>query len=169
MPEASLENLLLARSGREERIVAMAEYLSSHFRVAQDEVALLLPEERMGLPVLRFHWPLFLRDSPSGYVLLSSKQAIAAATARNHTTFVDNCFTCVPHTSIFEVIPPKKEEPKKPDPIQKIISVPLSVDAAVTGVLQLSRKGPTPQGLPDFTPADLTELQACARVIGRYI
>lgn len=169
MPESSLESLLSAGTTREERIVAMVNFLSSHFHVAKDEVALLLPEERMGLPALRFHWPLFLRDSASGYVLLSSKQAIAAATARNHTTFVDNCFTCVPHTSIFEVIPAKKEETKKPDPIQKIISVPLSTTEANTGVLQLSRKGPTPHGLPDFTPADLADLQACARIVCRYI
>lgn len=154
---------------RDEKLCVTVGVLAELFSVTGGEVAIMLPDTHLGLDVLRFHCPEFLRDSPSGYVLTSSEQSLAARTARNGLGSYDNQFTIVPHTAIFETISDDKESEARPYPIQKILSVPLHNADNPNGVIQISRKGATRDGLEDFTDEDLRALFQYAAILGKNI
>jgi hypothetical protein len=58
------------------------------------------------------------------------------------------------------------EQPAPPSPIQKLMSVPiLDQNAAVIGVIQISRKGVDPRFSQDFSREDLHDLELAAGVL----
>lgn len=145
----------------EDRVKATAEILSQAFKVSTEEVAIfLLDPDR---DIIHFHWPLKLKKI--GFVPLSSRDSLAARTARDNKSFRYNRFASVHHSSIFEKI---KLDDEKPQPIQKIISAPIPADARGKGVLQISRKGPSEDSVKDFKQKDLDNLAAIAKTLSSH-
>src|SRR5437660_5003285 len=136
--------------------------LAKVFHVQYTEVALL----RLGDGLLRFMFPEHLRAT--GAIPVSSS-AVAAHTALSKKAEIFNNFAKVKHASIFESIKPgvvESDEPVKPNPIQKLMSVPiLDQDSNVIGVIQISRKGLDPRFAPDFSREDLHDLELAAGVL----
>ena len=137
--------------------------LAKVFRVQHAEVALL----RLEGGLLKFVFPEHLRTT--GAIPISSK-AIAAHTALSKKAEIFNNFARVKHASIFETIKPvgvETEAPAShPDPIQKLMSVPiLDPQQSVLGVIQISRKGLDPRLTQDFSREDLHDLELAAGVL----
>jgi GAF domain-containing protein len=134
--------------------------LAKIFRVQYTEVALL----RLESGLLRFIFPEHLRTT--GAIPLSSK-AVAAHTALSKKAEIFNNFARVKHASIFETIKPEAgEDAAAPAPIQKLMSVPImDRDAAVVGVIQISRKGLDPKYAQDFSREDLHDLELAAGLL----
>jgi GAF domain-containing protein len=137
--------------------------LARVFRVENAEVALL----RLESGLLKFVFPEHLRTT--GAIPISSK-AVAAHTALSKKAEIFNNFARVKHASIFETIKPAgvqtDEAPIQPDPIQKLMSVPiLDQQQSVLGVIQISRKGNDPRFTQDFSREDLHDLELAAGVL----
>src|SRR5947209_15526553 len=134
--------------------------LAKIFRVQYTEVALL----RLEGGLLRFIFPDHLRTT--GSIPLSSK-AVAAHTALSKKPEIFNNFARVKHASIFETIRPGAvDETAAPSPIQKLMSVPImGRDAAVVGVIQISRKAVDPKHAKDFSREDLHDLELVAGLL----
>ena len=134
--------------------------LAKVFKVQYTEVALL----RLENGLLRFIFPEHLRTT--GAIPISSS-AVVAHTALSKKAEIFNNFARVKHASIFETIKPSEtDEELKPNPIQKLMSVPiLDQDSNVMGVIQISRKGLDPRFAPDFSREDLHDLELAAGVL----
>jgi GAF domain-containing protein len=137
--------------------------LARVFRVQHAEVALLKLEGGL----LKFVFPEHLRTT--GAIPISSK-AVAAHTALSKKAEIFNNFARVKHASIFETIKPAgvqtDDAPAQPDPIQKLMSVPiLDQQQSVLGVIQISRKGNDPRFTQDFSREDLHDLELAAGVL----
>lgn len=135
--------------------------LAKIFRVQYTEVALL----KLETGLLRFIFPEHLRTT--GAIPLSSK-AVAAHTALSKKAEIFNNFARVKHASIFETIKDaaNTEEPTAPAPIQKLMSVPImDRNAAVVGVIQISRKALDPKLAQDFSREDLHDLELAAGLL----
>jgi GAF domain-containing protein len=147
----------LARLGGEGEAVRLnraVELIAKNFGVRTHEVAILgfTPDER----ALQFLAPDNLRAV--GKIPLTSISSLAVRTARDRRPEVVNHFSMVPHASVFEGVPVSQDQPG--EPIQKIMSAPITLGTRVVGVLQVSRKAPEPTAAgPDFTQAQLRELQ----------
>jgi hypothetical protein len=136
--------------------------LAKIFRVQYTEVALL----RLESGLLRFVFPEHLRTT--GAIPLSSK-AVAAHTALSKKAEIFNNFARVKHASIFETIKPntpESEEVAQPNPIQKLMSVPImDQDSTVVGVIQISRKALDARFAQDFSREDLHDLELAAEIL----
>lgn len=136
--------------------------LARVFNVQHAEVALL----RLEGGLLKFLIPEHLRTT--GAIPISSK-AVAAHTALSKKAEIFNNFARVKHASIFEtikVVGAETEEPAQPEPIQKLMSVPiLDQNLTVLGVIQISRKGNDPRFTQDFSREDLHDLEIAAGVL----
>jgi len=160
------ENLVPLGSVLEEGVTAfdVSMVLAKVFRVQHAEVALL----RLDGGLLKFILPEHLRTT--GAIPISSK-AVAAHTALSKKPEIFNNFARVKHASIFETIRPvgvgaDAEEASMPEPIQKLMSVPiLDRHLTVLGVIQISRKGLDPRFTQDFSREDLHELELAAGVL----
>ncbi len=141
----------------------MAEQVSKAFSVKADEVAILSLME--GDKFLKFVIPEKFQQV--GNLPMTSTTSLAVRTAREKRPEVINNFTTAKHTTVFEAIPLGKE---RGEPIQKIMSAPITVEGKITGVIQVSRKGKSVAAVgPDFTPKDLSELVAAGGQIGRCL
>lgn len=154
--------LLLEAGSAPERI---CQEVAGIFRVRLTEIALLQHDNK----VLRFLYPAEL--TALGMIPLSSP-SIAAHTAISGEAELYNNFAEIKHASIFETVKLGKIGPaERPAqlPIQKMMSAPiLNENREVLGVLQISRKGQDLAGSgPDFTPADLKQLELTARVLAK--
>jgi hypothetical protein len=139
--------------------------LAQLLRVRRNEVALL----RLDKGSLRFVFPPELR---SAGVLPLNGSAVAARTASTRTPLLSNTFMRVKHVSLFEAVKlgPQEEEDQSQDrmPIQKIMSVPVSSEGNVIGVVQVSRKGlDASLSGADFTSDDLKQLEKAAEILSR--
>jgi hypothetical protein len=157
------ENLLPLGSILGEGIspLEISKVLAKVFRVAHAEVALLKLEGGL----LRFVFPEYLRTT--GAIPISSK-AVAAHTALSKKAEIFNNFARVKHASIFETIKSvgSDDAPAAAAPIQKLMSVPiLNQQAAVMGVIQISRKGLDPRHTQDFSREDLHDLEIAAGLL----
>ncbi|MGA8274426.1 MAG: GAF domain-containing protein [Candidatus Sulfotelmatobacter sp.] len=154
-----LEQLDLAGTTPESICFAVAKI----FRVQQTEVALL---ELTG-SLLNFLYPAELRTA--GAIPLSSS-AVAARTARTRQGEVFNGFAQVRHFSVFELVK-LGDTGLDAQVIQKLMSAPvLAGNGDVIGVIQISRKAPRLEAAgPDFTSADLKNLESVAQVVGRLM
>jgi hypothetical protein len=139
----------------------IVDLISKNFGVQAHEVAILTitPDDRF----LRFVVPEKLQQI--GQIPLTSTNSLAARTVREKRPEVINHFAVVPHSSVFEAVPIVQEE--RGEPIQKIMSVAITHDRKIIGVLQISRKGKnaTDAG-PDFTHSQLRELKSIGDIIG---
>ena len=138
--------------------------LAKLFGVRRDEVALLRLQGRM----LMFVYPPELQAA--GAIPISSS-AVAARTASTRKSELFNSFVKVKHSSVFETVKLGSEKSaSEPEArvIQKLMSAPIMGDhGKVLGVIQVSRKGATLAAAgPDFTVAELQELEAAGRLVG---
>jgi hypothetical protein len=135
----------------------IVDIVSKNFGVQAHEVAILTitPDDRF----LRFVVPEKLQQV--GQIPLTSTNSLASRTVREKRSEVINHFAVVPHSSVFEAVPIVQEE--RGEPIQKIMSVAITHDRKILGVLQISRKGRTAaEAGPDFTHSQLRELKSMA-------
>lgn len=161
-----LEDRLATRATGEGRVELIVQAVHKAFNVKTDEVALFTLDA--GTQVLCFLWPLKLQNS--GFVPLNSANSLAAQTARENRSLVNNRFASVPHSSIFEHVRLDSQQVGQPPPIQKIISAPLAIEGEVKGVIQVCRKGNDPnQAGANFTQDELNALSAIAKSISRYL
>jgi len=150
----------LARKGASGEFVGLnraVDLISKNFAVQPHEVAIfcLADDPRF----LRFLIPEKLQEV--GRIPLSSTNSLAARTAREKRPEIINHFSVVPHASVFEAVPLAEEQ--RGDPIQKIMSAPITLEKKVIGVIQVSRKAKTAaQAGPDFTHGELRELKTIA-------
>jgi GAF domain-containing protein len=144
-------------------LAKLAEQISKFFSVKPDEVGLLalVTNDKF----LKFIIPEKLQQI--GNIPLTSTTALAARTARDKRPEVINNFSIAKHSTVFEAVPLGSE---RGDPIQKIMSAPISADGKLVGVIQVSRKGKTlATAGADFTPKDLSDLVAIGQQIGRLM
>ena len=158
-----LDNHLAKIESIEERIKTAAEILSKAFNVTTEEVAIFLLDPDKDL--IHFHWPLKLKKM--GFVPLSSLDSLAAKTARENKSFLNNRFASVHHASIFEKVRLEKGD-AKPLPIQKIMSVPIPGEGRMKGVVQVSRKGLNEEAVKDFQKTDVDNLSEIARTLATH-
>jgi hypothetical protein len=156
----------LGRLDPDERLGLAVKMLGKVFKVSEDEVAIFTFDPRF--EVLRFIWPAHLRST--GIIPLASKSSLVARTMKNRRGYLDNLFHKSAHTFIFEAVSAPRAQSAKPQPIQKILSTPMMVDEVITGVIQVSRKGASPQEAgPDFSPSELDALTQVAAVVGKHL
>lgn len=141
----------------------LGQQIAGAFGVKSDEVAVLalIFDNRF----LKFVVPEKLQNI--GTIPVTSTTALAARTARDKRPEVINNFAIAKHSTVFEAVPLGEQ---RGDPIQKIMSAPVSADSKVIGVIQVSRKGKTQAAAgPDFTPKELGDLVAVSVQIGRCL
>lgn len=144
-------------------LAAIGEKIAGCLGVKTDEVAILGVSRRW--KHLHFLMPLALKNM--GSIPLSSTSALAARTVRDNRAEINNTFVGARHASVFEGV---KAETISGEAIQKIISAPISNGGRVVGVMQVSRKGGTPAAAgPDFTAAELGQVLALCRPLGRLV
>jgi hypothetical protein len=142
---------------------AIAERIAKNLGVKTDEIAILGVSNRWRH--LHFLVPQALKNV--GFIPLSSTSALAARTARENRSEVNNNFAAVRHATVFEGV---KTAAVSGDSIQKIISAPILCDAKVVGVMQVSRKGNTAsEAGPDFTADELQKVVALCRPMGKLV
>lgn len=149
-----------------ENVAKIATEISRSFGVHDDEVAIF----KLEVAQLKFMYPPKL--SSVGMIPLNHSSSVAARTANTKRPEVINNFPQMRHASVFEAVPvdSKTRGSQKPGPliIQKMMSVPVVGTAGVVGVIQVSRKGATPQAAgADFQPVDLQRLLAAANVLAK--
>lgn len=146
-----------------ESLERVATAIAAVFRLQSDEVAVLeiMPPGKL----LRFVLPERLRTI--GSIPLTSNLALAARTARERRSQIVNNFASFRHASVFEGVPLGR---RYDESIQKMMSAPILRENRVIGVVQLCRKGisSTDAG-PDFTAADLAELQGLSGLLSRFL
>ena len=144
-------------------LAKLADQISKGFGVKPDEVAVLALIQNDKF--LKFVVPEKLQQV--GNIPMTSTNSLAVRTARDKRPEIINNFTTARHPTVFEAVPLGQQ---RGDPIQKIMSAPIVMDNKVTGVIQVSRKGKTmgAAGL-DFTPRDLSDLVAIAKIIGKCL
>lgn len=154
-----------------ENAARIAGELSRSFGVHDDEVAIFKLENAQ----LRFMYPPSL--SNVGMIPLNHSSSVAARTANTKRPEAINNFPQMRHASVFEAVPvdsrTRSQQPdQKPQKIamviQKMMSVPVIGPSGVLGVIQLSRKGSSPQAAgADFQSTDLQRLFAAANVLAK--
>ena len=161
-----LDSILQGKTNPAERLLTVAQALQQVFKLQGDEVAILLTDQ--DADVLRFVWPEKLQHS--GFIPLSSRDALAVKTVREGKAFVNNRFASTYHASVFEQVKLDPKAETRPLPIQKILSVPIAHEDQPRGVIQLSRKAPSlNEAGKDFSQDDVVAMTEIARVIGKQI
>jgi len=137
----------------------LAQMLAKNFNVTAEEVALL----KLNGTLLGFVFPEKLKQV--GSIPLNTTTSVAARTAVTKRSEALNNFTATKHASVFEAVHLSKAKPKT---IQKLMSVPVIDTAGVVGVIQICRKGTTPQDAgPDFTNSDVQKLLGFANQLAK--
>lgn len=148
----------------DDSLTQLAAQIAQAFRARKDEVAILRLLSTGN--VLSFLFPLKLQKV--GAIPLTTSHSLAAKTIRDKRGEIVNNFSVYKHPTVFEAVDLSAEE--KAVPIQKIVSSPMIVDGKVVGVIQISRKAKPGDPIgADFTPSDLTELNAVGTILGRYV
>ena len=162
---APLVEALVKRGGqvKGEELSHLAIAISQLLNLNPDEIAILVLVRRGQF--LQFVYPEKLLSM--GTIPMTSTSALAARTAREKRSEINNNFVLARHASVFEAVPLNDQRVK---PIQKIISVPILMNSTVIGVLQASRKGMTQAASgQDFNSLDLNKLVEIAAQIAPCI
>jgi hypothetical protein len=151
-----------------ENCLKIVAEIAKNLGVFDDEVAIL---RVVGKSHLIFVYPEKLAQV--GIIPLNNSSSVAARTVLMKRAEVLNNFAQVKHASIFEAVPvtsrARGSEPTKSgNMIQKLMTVPVSGNSGVVGVIQVSRKGMSPQAAGrDFTASDLQKLISMAAVLAK--
>lgn len=148
----------------DEALAQLATVIAQAFKGRKDEVALL--QVSADSKMMSFLFPT--KFQKIGAIPLTSAHSLATKTVRDKRGEIVNNFSVYKHPTVFESIDVSPEE--KAIPIQKIVSSPMVVDGKVVGVIQVSRKGKAGDPIgPDFTPADLSELNTAGTILGKFL
>ncbi|MHB8411553.1 MAG: GAF domain-containing protein [Candidatus Acidiferrales bacterium] len=166
MPSTTVSEVEILVSGMVQRgiklepahLTKIADAVGRIFSVQSDEVAIL--SVTTDGKFLRFRVPEQLQSV--GQIPLTSNSSLAVRTARDKRPEIVNHFNIVPHASVFEAVKIKEE---RSDPIQKIMSAPITIATKVIGVLQVSRKAKTAKMARDFSPTELRQLIAITELV----
>ncbi len=151
-----------------ENCLKIVAEIARNLGVFDDEVAILRVVNKSHL--------IFLcpeKLTQVGIIPLNNSSAVAARTVLTKRAEVLNNFAQIKHASIFEAIPiaskTRRADPTKSgNMIQKLMTVPVSSSSGVVGVIQVSRKGMSPQAAGrDFTASDLQKLISMAAVLAK--
>ena len=132
-----------------------AKLMVETFGVDDDEAAVLIVTSDEFH--LRFASPR--RLAGAGTIPLEHPDSIATQALTTRTGNINNHVVATRHVASFENV----GEGGVPLPIQKMMTVPMTDGGQAVGVLQVSRKGGTPdQAGPDFVEEDLARLETLA-------
>ncbi len=138
----------------------LAENIAKGYDAKPDEVA-ILTMIRQG-KFLRFVVPEKLQKV--GDIPMTSTNSLAVRTARDRRPEVINNFSTARHPTVFEAVPLGQQ---RGEPIQKIMSAPVTAENKVVGVIQISRKGKSVSAVgSDFTPKELNDLVMIGTKLG---
>ena len=141
----------------------IAQKIAKIIGVRDEEVAILAVSTRW--KHLHFLVPEALKNV--GFIPLTSTSSLAAKTVRESRPEIDNNFRATRHAIVFEGV---KINGETPESIQKILSAPILFNGKVIGVIQVSRKGGTPESAgPDFTAEHVGNLLALAKPLGKLV
>jgi hypothetical protein len=141
-------------------LAKLSEQVGKGFDAKPDEVAILALIR--GGKFLQFIVPEKLQKV--GDIPMTSTNSLAVRTARERRPEVINNFATARHPTVFEAVPLGQQ---RGEPIQKIMSAPISADGKVVGVIQISRKGKSISTVgSDFTPKELNDLVALGTKLG---
>lgn len=163
---AALETALNEQPELNDRLHLVSTALQKAFKVKADEVAIFTIDRDNH--DLCFLWPK--RLVKAGRIPMTAHDSLLARTAREAKPYLDNRFANTRHASIFEKIP-LSDPPEQPvPPIQKIMSAPMLRENAISGAIQLCRKGLDPDAAgADFSPVELEAFAAITRAVARHI
>jgi len=137
---------------------AFAEAIAGTLEVKKEEVAVLILNSTG--QTLRFVWPPQLFESQAAFPA-NHKNAIASQVLATMKGRVDNKLAESKHLRFYENV--KGMETTK-IPIQKMVALPLVAGAQTLGVVEVSRKGRTPEEAgPNFSPEDAQKLVALTK------
>ena len=146
------------KAGLDEGARAVADAVAEKIKVKPDEVAILVLTSTG--KTLKFIWPPALAHSNS-VLPADHKNAVASTVLSTKKGKVDNKISESRHLKFFENV---KGMETSGTPIQKMVALPLVNGPTPLGVLEVSRKGKTPDAAgADFTPDDAQALVVIAR------
>jgi hypothetical protein len=147
-----------SREGLKEGTKILAEQVASVLNVKPDEVAIMLLNATG--QTLVFVWPPPLYDSHAAFPA-NHKTAIASAVLSSLKGKVDNKVAESKHLKFYELVTGMQTSKL---PIQKMVALPLFHGEKKLGVVEVSRKGKTPEEAgPNFTPEDAQALVALCK------
>jgi hypothetical protein len=142
-----------------DRVVKVA---SATFACKADEVAILIltSDSRH----LRFAAPR--KFAELGTIPTSKRESIAVNVFLKQAGEVMNNVPMVRHVSFFESVKLRD----KPEPIQKMITVPIQLSGETVGIAQISRKGESPAAAgPDFSASDLKRAEDLFEAVAPWL
>lgn len=135
---------------------------SKAFGVKNDEVAIMMLRSDGGQ--LRFVVPRQFTNV--AMIPLSNRDAISVSTFNRKSGEAINNVPMVRHFALFESIRIRE----RPQPIQKMVSVPIVSEGNVVGVAQISRKGDSRSAAgADFTREDVKKAEELFAAVGKYL
>lgn len=157
-----LRNRLDAAGDQSMRLKTAATGIAGYFELRDHEVGIFSVNRKKH--EITFLWPLGM--ATVGHIPLNAINSLVAKTANDVVTTLDNSFANSRHLFIFEFMLVEKSDRI---PIQKIMSVPVTVDGEAKAVIQVVRKGKSlPEAGADFTEQQLADLVKIAALISGY-
>ncbi len=143
------------------RLRIVAEEVAAYFGVRPHEVGLFSVDAKKH--EITFRWPVSM--ATVGHIPLKAVNSLVAKTANEKVASLDNAFARTRHLFMFEHMLADKSERIT---AQKVMSAPILAEGAVTGVIQVVRKGATPvEAGDDFTEQNLADLERIAAILGQ--
>lgn len=156
------KNSLAALTDPQDRLRVAAEEISAFFGVRPHEIGLFSVDAKRH--EITFRWPASM--ARVGHIPLNAVNSLVARTANEKISSIDNSFARSRHLFMFEHMLADKTERIT---AQKVMSVPITIDGVVTGVIQVVRKGASPvEAGDDFTPQNLADLERVAGILAHY-
>ncbi len=153
-----------SREGLGQGAKVLAEAVAQSLKVKSDEVAIMLLNTSG--QTLVFVWPPPLFDGHAAFPA-AHKTAIASSILATMKGKVDNKMAESKHLKFYELV--KGMETSKL-PIQKMVALPLFVGDRKLGVVEVSRKGKSPdEAGPNFTPEDAQALVALCKEASPFL
>lgn len=152
------------KDGLLEAASSIATHVGEILKVHPEEVAIMLLTSTM--QSLKFIHPKQLFNAGS-VIPINHKSAIAATVFQSKKGKVDNKITESKHLKFFENV---RNLELKTKPIQKMIALPIIFNGNTLGVVELSRKGETPEKAgSNFTQNDATTLLAIVNEVAPFL
>ncbi len=108
-------------------------FLIDTFKRKEEEVAIFILDDRN---ILKFLYPIYLRKA--GAIPKDYKKSFVWRLINAQKGIIDNDFKTAIHLNFFENA---KEKNKSPEPIEKIMGLPLIKNDKVYGAIEISKKG----------------------------
>jgi len=155
---------LLSSAEESLRLELAARSLAAFFDVEPHEIAFFRIDATCRFANLR--WPASSTTASTTIPLRTFATSLLSATAQKRHALIDNAFAQTRHLHMIEH---SLTESTERIPIQKIMSVPVPYQGELRWVLQVSRKGSTPEAAgPDFTGDDLKDLETLAKPLSSF-